>query len=317
MDLKISKLLFAVILIISFASCKDDATTDNELNGSARIEITDAPIDDASVKGSFVTITEVKLDGKSVEGFNTTTLDLMAYQNGDTKLLTDADVETKSYSEVTLVLDFEKDADGNEPGCYVEENDGTKHALVSSSNEVKSQKNFVIEASQQTNLVIDFDLRKSIKRQEDGGDNDRYDFVTQTELEAAVRTVEKDNSGQVEGKCTDNFSDSKKIVVYAYKKGEYNADTETKAQGSSQIEFAKAVSSASVDANGNFEIHFLEEGEYELKFIGYEDADNDGELEVKSSLEFSLLTGIDLDAVNVNANSSVSLDLLVTGFLPL
>lgn len=315
MNTKFFKLLIVPAFLLFFTACqKDEDTSGSEVQGNARIEITDAPIDDASVEGAFVTITEVKLDGKSVEGFNRTTIDLMAYQNGDTKLLSDAGVEAKSYSEVTLVLDFEEDAQGNSPGCYVMDNEGKKQKLESSSNEVRSRGSFQIVADQTTNLVLDFDLRKSVTRADNGAD-DQYDFVTAAELQSAVRLVQKDESGMVEGTCEDNVSDSDKIVVYAYKKGTYNVDTETEGQGSSDIEFAQAVTSAEVNASGNFELHFLEEGDYELEFISYKDEDNDGQMEIQGSLEFSLLAGIDLNTVSVNANSSVSLNLLVTGIL--
>jgi len=58
-----------------------------ELTGTAAFEITDAPIDDGNVKGVFVTVTDVEIDGKSIELASKQTIDLLAYQNGDTKQL--------------------------------------------------------------------------------------------------------------------------------------------------------------------------------------------------------------------------------------
>ncbi len=317
MNTKFLKFLIIPAFLLVFAACQKDedpvVSGSSDLQGQARIEITDAPIDDASVEGAFVTITEVKLDGQSVEGFNKTTIDLMAYQNGDTKLLSDTDVEAKSYSEITLVLDYDEDAQGNSPGCYVMDDEGKKQKLESSSNEVKSQGNFQVVTDQTTNLVLDFDLRKSVTRSDDGPD-DQYDFVTAAELQSAVRLVQKDEAGMVEGTCQDNVSDSDKIVVYAYAKGTYS-DAEKEGQGSSDIEFANAVTSAEVQSNGSFNLNFLEEGDYELKFISYKDEDNDGQMEIQGSLEFSLLAGLDLNTVSVTSNSSVSLDLLVTSLI--
>ncbi len=48
--------------------------------GQAEIQVTDAPTDDASVKSVFVTITEVRVDGKAISGFEKQTIDLKAYQ---------------------------------------------------------------------------------------------------------------------------------------------------------------------------------------------------------------------------------------------
>ena len=58
--------------------------------GDVDFEITDAPTDDASVKGVFVTIEDVKIGGKSVEGFTKQTIDIKAYQEGNTKLFASA-----------------------------------------------------------------------------------------------------------------------------------------------------------------------------------------------------------------------------------
>jgi len=39
----------------------------------------------------------------------------------------------------------------------------------------------------------------------------------------------------------------------------------------SNIEFSNAISSSSLDANGNFELHFLEEGDYQINYCSYEE----------------------------------------------
>ncbi|MEZ4918587.1 MAG: DUF4382 domain-containing protein [Saprospiraceae bacterium] len=295
-----------------FSSCtKED---DSNLKGAVQFEITDAPIDDARVKSAVVTISEVRIDGTKVDGFNKTTVDLLAYQNGNTKLLFDSEMEAKSYNNVTLVLDFETDANGNAPGCYVEEQgNGVKHKLESSTNEITLNQAFTVTSSG-ARSVIDFDLRKCIREELNGSDD--FDFVSETELKSGIRIVNKNQAGVIMGKCTDTFSSSDKLIVYAYKKGEYNRNTEIQGQGESQLEFANAVSSAAVDANGNYSLHFLEPGDYELHFCSYEE-NNEGKMELKGTLLLDVLTAIDLGAINVDASASVTVDVLVTGLLPL
>src|SRR5258706_16088451 len=96
-----------------------DRSNDPMGKGDAEFQITDAPSDDASIKSVFVTVTDIKVDGKSVSGFTKQTIDLKAYQEGNTKVLGTGTVDAKAYSTVLLVLDADADAAGASPGCYV------------------------------------------------------------------------------------------------------------------------------------------------------------------------------------------------------
>jgi len=304
--------LFLLVLSTILFSCGDDESA-STLRGSARFEITDAPIDDASVKSVFVTVTEIKADGKTISGFNKTTIDVLAFQNGDTKFLADTELEAKSYSELTLVLDFESDENGNSPGCYVAEEDGnTKHPLASASNEIKVQADFDVSPGVDANVVIDFDLRKCVQREDDS--TDKYEFVSTTEMQSGIRVVSKTEAGVVKGNCNDSVSGSDKVVVYAYKKGTYNRDAEVKGQGQSNIEFANAESSSTVNASGNFQLHFLEKGDYELVYCSYkENAEN--EMELKGTLVVNVLGGLDVNALSVGAGLSIDVSVVVTGMI--
>lgn len=88
-------------------------------------------------------------------------------------------------------------------------------------------------------------------------------------------------------------------------------------QGASKVQFANAVTSATVDANGNFTLSYLPEGDYELVFAGYKDEDGDGSYELKGFLDLSILGGLNLGAITVNANASVTIEVIAMGLLPL
>lgn len=313
MNTKFTALLCAAMVTITMFSCEKSDI--DESKGTARIEITDAPIDDANVKSTFVTIADVKLDGKSVEGFSKVTIDLLAYQKGNTKVLGIANLDAKTYSNVTLVLDYEKDQNGAAPGCYVQETNGTRHALVSTVNEITLNYNYLVQAGQQTDLVVDFDLRKAIKRQDNT--TDKYDFVTAAELNTALRVAAKSKAGVIKGKVQDVISQSDKVVVYAYKKGQYNRNTEVDGQGASDIEFKNAVTSATVDASGNYELHFLETGEYELVIAGYTKNNSTGQMSLKGTLTANSTNSLNLGLLNLNAGAALTVDVLVTALLPL
>ncbi len=299
------------LALLLFTQCDKD---DND-NEHVRLEITDAPIDDANVQGVFVTVANVKIDGEPMTGFSgRQTIDLLAYQQGDVKSLGTGKLAAGAHSNVTLVLDYDADATGNNPGCYVLTTDGVKHALKSSANtttEVTTAANFETTENNRTDLVLDFDVRKAIAYAGSGAS--QYNFNGTTDLNAAVRVVNKAGTGTISGTCTDALSTSEKFVVYAYTKGTFNAATEK--QG--PIQFKNAVTSAVVDAQGNYTLSFLKEGTYELHFIGYEDANNDGKFELEGALLLNLLGSLDLNNISVAAKTTVDIDVTVTGILPL
>lgn len=319
-------LRFAFLFLVSatmFTSCsKDDDGL--SVKGTAQFEITDAPIDDASIQGAFVTVTAVKVDGETISNFSgKQTIDLMAYQNGNTKALGLAELDAGTYSNIALVLDYEQDVDGNSPGCYILTDDGTRHSLgnnTNASNEIViSNKDFTVEEDGATKVVLDFDLRKSVTYESQSSSSDKYEFVTQSELRAAVRVVAEAETGQVSGNCQDNLDLADRIVVYAYAKGTYNKDTEMSGQGASNITFKNAVTSAVIDAQGNYTLAFLEEGDYELHFFAYEQpADESKPSELRGELSIELLTslGLDLNSIRVDANAAISINVLATAIIP-
>jgi hypothetical protein len=298
--------------LILFSSCKKDK---DDASGKLRLEITDSPVDDASVKSVFVTIASVKIGDKQLEGFSKTTIDLMAYQKGNTKLLNLGNVDAKSYSTITLTLDHAIDAQGNSPGCYLEEVDGTKHTLSQNSVEVILDKQFNISSASETTLIIDFDLRKSIKRNQSG--TNKYEFVSSAELKNALRVTVKNQTGTIKGSCQDQIVQSDRIIIYAYKSGTFNKNIEEQGSSQSNLKFHNAVNSAVVASNGTYEMHFLEEGEYELYFAPYRRNAGDGSLSLNGSLILDILAGVDIKKVKVNASSNTTVNVNVTGIIPL
>ena len=88
--MKVSRMFFSAMFIGALGffqlSC-DDSTNDpdpDSVNGTLKVSITDAPIDAPDVKGAFVTVTEIKVDGKTFEGFKgPKTINLLELQNGN------------------------------------------------------------------------------------------------------------------------------------------------------------------------------------------------------------------------------------------
>jgi len=306
-----------LIAALFTTACNDD--NDNEgsdLQGDLRVELTDSPIDDPEVSAVFVTVSDIRIDGESWEGFTgKTTIDLLAYQNGRTEMIGDGSIDAESYNSLELVLDYDEDASGNSPGCYVEKMDGTKKQLQTNDNSLEANKDFTVEANQTSDIVIDFDLRKAVQRSDDA--QEEYSFVAQNNLEAALRIVNKSEAGSIEGEVSGDNTNSDRIVVYAYAEGAFNRMQEME-ENSNGLRFPNAVSSTVVANDGTYSLSFLESGDYELVFASYRDDDNDGETELQGSLELSLLgnLGLDLSSLSVQSQSNLEVNLQITGLLP-
>ncbi|MFN7117738.1 MAG: DUF4382 domain-containing protein [Saprospiraceae bacterium] len=318
--MKTSKMFFAGAMLLFaslflFAACNND-DDDDDNNGNVRFEITDAPVDDPNVEGVFVTIVGLEVDGTPITDFEgPLTFNLMDYRNGEVKALGFADLNAGTYSDVTLIMDFENDQNGNGPGVYVQTNDGVKHAL-NTNNTLDSVINVsgsftVDQNNSQEAVVIDFDLRKAITYSTSGDTSD-YNLVSDDDLDEVARLITKEDAGTIEGDLDGDLAQGGDvIVVYAYEKGAYNVSERL-----GNVPFKNAVTSAVVDGNEEFTLNFLEEGTYELRFVGYEDTNNDGRLDMLGTLLFDVLGDIDPDNITVKASERVNVNLEVTGITP-
>jgi cytoskeletal protein CcmA (bactofilin family) len=313
----IMTLSFALVSLLFIQCAKDDSPSTGD-TGNVTIRITDAPADDASVKGTFITVSEIKIDGKSLDGFQKQTFELSALRNGNARTLINGQVRAGNYSKVTLVLDLAADASGNAPGCYVLDNANVKHDLRASaaqSVELDLQKSMNVGANSQSTLIIDFDLRKSIARGNTTVTQSSYSFVSSAELKNSLRIAAEESTGHLKGKVQGSLMGSKKVIIYAYKKGTFDAAAEPQPKGTGQIRFSGAVTSSLVDEDGNYQLSFLEQGEYEVILASY-DQEGSGRLQFSSLLSVSSLTsGIIPSGVAIGAKASVTMNINITGLL--
>lgn len=299
--------------LILFVSCSEDDSVDGsneDGQNPTSVYITDSPIDQANVEAVFITVADVKVNGKSLEGFNKTTIQISSLTKGKTELLGKLDLEAGNTSNISLVL-ADTDAAGNAPGNYLVLNGGAKEELAGST-EINLNDQVEIVEGASNEIVMDFDLRKSVKQEA----ND-YSFVTKSQLQSSVRAVNTLKTGVVTGKA-DNTSNAggDVVVAYAYKKGQFSASE--KNANSAGIAFANATSSSVVSkSNGEFEIHFLNEGDYELHFASYSDDDNDGKLEFSGMVEANAVSNLDLNGFTVESNSEVNFQISFVGLLGL
>ncbi|WP_027077467.1 DUF4382 domain-containing protein [Maribacter antarcticus] len=305
--------IFLATVSIAVSCSKNDNENSNMDAESyeTAFKITDAPIDNANVEAVFMTVSNVKVDGTSLEGFNKTTFNLAALVNGQTKTLGNLKLEAGSYSSIELELDYVTDTAGNEPGCYVEMANGQKDQLEASTNKINITNAFEVFASTTNEIIIDFDLRKTIK--EEGSDlSSDFEFVSTSELTAGIRAVNEESTGEISGNANDAGDESDKILVYAYEKGTFNAEVETEGQGESNVTFANAITSSELSGlNNAYSLNFLAAGEYELIFVSYTE-DGDG-FTFNSLLEVESTTGLNLGAINVTSAIQISVNVIITG----
>jgi len=313
------KLFLLGLFIFPMISCEDNGGDLNPSDpdakkGTLAFSITDAPVDNADVSAAFVTITEIKVDGKVYEGFKgPKTIDILSLQNGNSLQLGEAMVGADSYSKIALVIDAETDQNGASPGCYIVKAGGVKDKLElagNAKNEIElNAKNFVVESEGKTEIIMDFDLRKAIKHK-----NNDYAFVTAGELKSAIRAGNKQATGTITGNISNFSALSGQAVVYAYKKGSFNKEVEAKGQGASEIKFSNAVTSAKVDGGGNFKLSFLEAGEYEIQVAKPESETN---ANLNLNLVLDIESAIDLKSVAVKSNTQTSVSLKLKTILGL
>lgn len=307
-------IVIAALVAIFTVSCVKDKDEDEE-KGTLNVKVTDAPSDDVDISSVFVTVSMIKVDGAEVEGFQKQTFDISSFSEGTTKLLLTQEINAQTYNSISLVLDYETDDNGASPGCYVLTTDNQKHNLAASSGaqaEIMFNKEFMVEANQTQDLIIDLDLRKAIVRDIENESSD-YAFVSETNLHSASRLIIEDEAGSIEGEVDNNSSLDLEFIVYAYKKGEYSFLAETQAENSGGVMFSHAVTSVKVKENGDYHLSFLEEGEYEIHIASFARSSTTGELNFTGmAIATSLTQNVILDEIMVTADQEVDIDISIT-----
>lgn len=302
----------ASLLFIACSDSETDNANENENTNEKtafKLSVTDAPIDDTNIEAVFVSFSEVKIDGVSHPLSQSKTIELTQLTEGKTQVLFDGEIEGETVSEIELIFDSVSDAEGQSPGCYVLTKDQVKHDLMN----LVEQNNYTVslgvkeEMQADRELVIDFDLRKIIRYDEEST-VDKYNFAT--DLETTLRLAGL-QSMKVEGRIVDqlNLADDQ-LVVFAYEKGSFDEDQETGLDGKTSVMFSGAVNSAVVDEDGRYSIHFLESGQYELKVVSYR-ADSNGQMQAYAFLEPGLVSSLELFDISLDSDLNLNLEVAI------
>ena len=308
-------LLLAALAGLMTACDKDDVDAPESNEGLLRVEITDAPIDDADVAGVFVTVAEVRVNGEASARFaEATTIELSNYSGGSTFVLAeDIAVDAEADARVEIVLDLESDASASGPGAYVLRADGSKDALTfggAAQVVIEAAAAFDVEAEAETRVVADLDLRKAVKRDTASTRQDDFTFGSEAHLRASARVVDVSATGKIEGDATASYeqAEDETLIVYAFAQGSYQHDAAV------DSDFANATTSARVNADGSFTLAFLPAGQYDLVTASYRN-DADGHVELQGTVAVDALLMVDTKAVTVESGASASLALTLSGVM--
>lgn len=302
--------LLSFAFLFTWTSCDDD--DDNVLperdSGELRIEITDAPVDDPLIEAVYVTISDLKINGASFPEFTKKTINLLDLQDGKTELLGITGIEVGEYEEISLVVD----GASSELVTYVEDVNGEIHGILQESVVLDKSYDFEIVKDSVLQLVVDFDLRKALNRTSDS--LNLYQFVEEGALVEALRVVNKNEAGEINGEVS-NPGNSDQVIAFIYEKGEFAEGAETSLNADS-LRFANAVTSATVHSDGGFLFPYLNPGEYELHFASYA-VDESNQLEFEGLLETDVSGGFDILDIEIEPNTETTINLSLGELLPL
>lgn len=302
------KLLIATLLIIPtliFTSCDDDNSNELDGTGTARLEATDAAVDAENITGVFLSVEEAQFIANG-QIQNSITFDspkefnLMDYQNGETYILGETELEAGAYDEIRLILTSSNQA-------YVKYVNGTKDQIEVPSGSTSGYKimgDFDVMANSMTELVLDVDLRKALVKRGNGEFN----------LRPTARLITKSSAGMIKGAVDeDNMQDADKVVVYAYLEGTFQ-DSEMDEPTEGNARFENSVNSAVASKlNGNFTLAFMPEGDYELIVATYKEDQLLGELEFESATKVEVSIGGTTTSV-IEVQAKVVTNLLINLF---
>jgi hypothetical protein len=228
---KFTGLLMAFIAVTMFFSCSDDDTPPSDQNARVKISMTDAPGDYDNV---FIDVIDVKIKADAAadeEGWvslgnvEAGVYDLLTLTGGVTQLLADAEVPAGFLGQIRLIL-------GPDNSVVI---NGESQALATPSAQqsgLKLQVNQELEGGQEYLFLLDFDVDKSIvSAGNSGGFN----------LKPVIR-LSANEGGAIMGKISPG-STFKSLI---------------------EAKNAAITVSAYTDANGEFVLHDVPDGIYEL-----------------------------------------------------
>ena len=243
-------LSFTLMTLIS--GCGGGGTSSDATTGIVNMRLTDAPIDDETVEGVYVTFTGLRYQYKDsneswqdVDLNESRTINLLALQEGNTTMLNRVELPAGEILHVRFKLDMNN--------CYITFNDGSPTQMLTMASVeqtgYKSTNGFVIAAGGTTNITADFDVRKSVNIAKNGNEY---------KLKPTIRLIDNMEVGEINGTMTLDANVSSQVIIYAYEDGTFDSN-----ESNATNNFGNAI--VSTDAtDGDYTLPWLATGVYDL-----------------------------------------------------
>jgi len=260
------KLISLIVLVIfasfAFVSCDDENET---TNGQLTLSITDAPIDNSTVSGVYITVTGIQYHTNDKEWHTfdeyegPQTFNLLELTNGESALLGSFELTAGTYTQLRFMLDAPEYGMGNptSPGCYIDFTDESQEPLFVPSGFQSGWKavgQFTVPSNGEVEITADFDARKSVV---ETGVTGMYI------LKPTIRLIVDNQAGQIAGAVT-NVDTNADIVVFAYEDGAYTDNEASDPVDDMTPRFPNSVTSSIADDTNNYFLAYLAPITYDL-----------------------------------------------------
>lgn len=262
---------FAALTLASCGGDSSDNNDDSKQPAQLSIGVTDAPVDDAMhvyVEFSGVTLIRAGVDDDDENDDDSDDdnliitfdenhrIDLLAYQYGESyQLLDDEEIPAGEYAQMRLMVETDELDD-----TVIVFNDGSSYELTVPSGDqtgLKLVSGFTATAGGEIDLMLDFDLRKSIVETGNG----------EYKLKPTIRVIDLAEYGDIQGSVTQGLCDAEdSMAVYVYE----GAVTEPEDLGAD----AEPLATGSVDTDLTYEISYLTPGTYTVALTCDADLDD-------------------------------------------
>jgi len=262
--------------------------------GTITVSITDAVIDSAQeVWVQFTGVTIQPSDGEAIDFTfkNVKNINLLSLQGTlSTELINNEVIPPGNYDSIRLHVNASIDSNLD---SYIKLDDGSEHELSipsGSQTGLKINSSFELTTTEELNLMIDFDLRKSVVLS-----------AGKYKLRPTLRMINLDNTNNVTGSINpslitaDNCSDANPVTgnsVYLFEGTDVDADDIDNKN-------PEPITSASVELNSStglyeYIIGFVPSGDYTLAFTCQADLDDPGS---NDNIMFTLSENITVTAI--------------------
>src|SRR6056297_145766 len=268
-------LLSVFAIFLAFTACEEDNETTDK--GTLSLALTDAPIDNESVTGVYITINGLQYhkqnnSWETFDGYEPREVNLLNLTDGETMPLGDFEMEAGQYNQLRFMLDAPTYGEGaqSNPGCYITFDDGSEEDLFVPSGAqtgYKATGAFRVPSNGEVRLTADFDVRKSVVNAKNSGM-----YI----LKPTIRLVVDNEAGKIAGNVTNITDTTSDYNIYAYEDGTYDVSETEVADTVEEYEenlFPNAVTSDMLGEENGYQLNWLAPMFYDLVVAKYIDGE--------------------------------------------